>query len=118
MPEAKLPSLVSKFAANVPPEELLEELLDELELEEELLDDDELLEDEELLDDDELLEDEELLEDDELLDGVELDFLSEPQAVKPVDINPAMSSGTQVGVFEKTIQIPSYNFNWELRRSG
>ena len=106
MPEAKLPSLVSKFAAKVPPEELLEELLEELEL------------DDELLDDDELLEDEELLEEDELLEGVELDFLSEPQAVKPVDINPAMSSGTQVGVFEKTIQIPFYNFNWGLRRSG
>lgn len=97
---------MSKFAAKVPPEELLEELLEELEL------------DDELLDDDELLEDEELLEEDELLEGVELDFLSEPQAVKPVDINPAMSSGTQVGVFEKTIQIPFYNFNWGLRRSG
>lgn len=118
MPEAKLPSLVSKFAAKVPPEELLEELLEELELDDELLDDDELLEDEELLEEDELLEDEELLEEDELLEGVELDFLSEPQAVKPVYINPAMSSGTQVGVFEKTIQIPFYNFNWGLRRSG
>lgn len=91
---------MSKFAAKVPPEELLEELLEELEL------------------DDELLEEDELLEDEELLDELELDLLSEPQAVKPVDINPAMSNGTQVGVCEKTIQIPFYNFNWGLRRSG